>query len=72
MRLTHIFKEAYILQVICKGQRGNKDKRALVAQTHYVSLVQGATSEIGCKQSLTLACQGNAPEPDRKSKEARK
>ena len=57
MTFCHIERAAFILRKKGNeiGKRG--DKQALVTQTHFVSFVQGATSEIGCNQSLTLTCR---------------
>ena len=45
MTFCHIFKLTYILRSICKGIREQRDKQALVTQTHCVSCEQGAKAK---------------------------
>ena len=45
MTFCHILRRTYILRSICKGIRENRDKQALVTQTHCVSCEQGAKAK---------------------------
>ena len=63
MTFCHILRGTFILQGNVKSRRGNRDKRALVIQTHCVSFIQDATAKSAVNSLSRWLVRGNDPEP---------